>query len=247
MRLKNKVAVVTGASRGIGRAIAVKFCEEGADVVVNYISDAKVAKQVVDQIVKIGRKGKAVKADISKMSGVEKLVRDTIDNFKKVDILVNNAGVLLRKSYEESTERTWNKTMDTNLKSIYFLTKKFSKYMVKQKNGKVINIASQAGLAAVNSSLEYSLSKAGVIHLTRSLAKVLAPFINVNCISPGRTTTDMTGYAENPKKRRIKEKNIPLGRVNEPEDIAKLAVFLASKDSRNITGQTISVDGGEIL
>lgn len=243
----NRIALVTGASSGIGKDIALKLARDGFDVAVNYNSQEEKALQVVKTIQGMGKKASAIKADISDLKEADRLVRDTIRIFNRIDLLVNNAGIMNRNDFKNSTEEIWDKVMDTNLKSVFFLSKYVSKYMKEQGIGKIINISSIFGIMTDTASLEYAISKAAVIHMTKSLALVLAPEITVNCVAPGRTSTDMTGYANDIEKRIMREKGIPLGRVNEPEDIAEVVAFLASERARNITGQVITVDGGEIL
>ena len=216
---------------------------------INYVENRDAAKEVAEAVlIHYQRRALLVKADVSRMADRLRLIEEALITFGRIDILVNNAGVLLRKEFEEATEETWNKTLDTNLKGVYFLSRSISGPMIEQRSGKIINIASQSGVTAMKSSIEYGVSKAGVIYLTRSLARILAPYnINVNCISPGRVSTDMTGYEKNPKKRAKREREIPLGRISGPDDIAHAAVYLASEEARNVTGQILAIDGGETL
>lgn len=248
MKLENRVALITGASRGIGRAIALRFALEGADVVVNYVRDCDAAQAVAKEVSDHGRRVLLVKADVSNAIARLHLIDETLKEFGRIDVLVNNAGILLRTSFAEATEEAWDTTLNINMKSVYFLSRLVAESMIMHRDGKIINIASQSGTAAVRASIEYGLSKCGVMYLTRSLARVLAPHnINVNCISPGRVFTDMTDYAQNPEKRTKREREIPLGRINQPSDIACAAVFLASEESQNMTGQILSIDGGGTL
>lgn len=255
MKLENKVALITGASRGIGKAIAEMFAREGANVVINYANNQAAAEKVAGDILNISsgisstpRRVLLVRADISKTGDRFGLVEKTLTEFGRIDILVNNAGILLRTDLDSTTEASWDSTMDINLKSMFFLSRLVADQMIPKCFGKIINIASQSGVAAPRSNIEYGLSKAGVIHLTRVFAKILAPCnINVNCISPGRVSTDMTNYDKDTEKKARREKEIPLGRIATPEDVAHLAVFLASEDSRNITGKIIAVDGGSVI
>lgn len=243
----NKVALVTGASRGIGRAIALQLAQDGFDVAVHYNKEKEKAYSIVQEIKNIGREAISIKADVSDVKECSRLVEAVIREFKRIDVLVNNAGIMNRNNFEDSTEEIWNQIMDTNLKSVFFLSQYVSRYMKKQKSGSIINISSIAGSMVNSSSIEYAISKAGVIHLTKSLALALAPEITVNSVAPGRTTTDITGYAVNIEKRKMREQGIPLGRVNEPEDIAVAVAFLVSDKARNITGHVLTIDGGEIL
>lgn len=247
-KLKNKVALVTGSSRGIGAAIALRFASEGADVIVNFVRNRQAAMGVADEIERLGSASMAVQADVADPDDRARLVHEALNQFGRIDILVNNAGILLRTQFDQATEEIWDQTMNTNLKGMFYLTQIVSGSMTERRSGTIINIASQSGVVAQRSNIEDGISKAGVIYLTRSLARVLAPFnINVNAISPGRVSTDMTGYDRDPIKRQRREREIPLGRINEPDDIAHVAVFLASEAGRNITGLIVAVDGGSAL
>lgn len=247
MKLKDRVALVTGASRGIGRALALKFAEEGADVVVNYLNSEKEAWDVVREAARYGVAAIPVKADVSKSRQVRNLVDTSIDEFGRIDILANNAGIYERINFFETAKDVWDRTMDTNLGGPFLCSQYAGMHMMERQYGKILNIASAAGInAQPGRGLEYGASKSGLVNFTKSLALTLAPYVNVNCIAPGYTMTDMTAvhtpeYIENARK------SIPLRRLNKPEDIANLALFLVSEDSRNITGQTILVDGGRNL
>ncbi len=245
-KLKGKVAVVTGASRGIGRAVAMKFGEEGANVVVNYNSSSQEAENVRREIVKKGSDSVVFKADVSNSGDVAKMIDATMAKFGKVDILVNNAGMIFRKKFLESTEEDWDRTMEVNLKSVYLCCKAVAPIMLKQKRGKIVNISSISGLSSPPSSIEtpdYAASKAGVIGLTRSLAVNLAPYVNVNAVCPGATETDMVQtMGENGRRLRIEE--TPLKRFGRPEETALAILYLASNDSDFVTGATLVVSGG---
>lgn len=247
MELKNKTVLITGSSRGIGKAIAEAFAGEGAHVVINYFKSKKQAFQLAEKFRKKRIRTIPVLADVSKSEDLNWLVKTTINEFGRIDVLVNNAGVIFRDDLSKDLDYVWDKTLDTNLKSVYFLSNLVSEFMLKQKSGNIINIGSIAGIDSCPPKVEYGVSKCGVIYLTMCLAKKLAPHVRVNCISPGRTNTDMGGYRNDPAKRADRESKIPLRRINEPEDIAKVALFLASDHSRNITGQNIIVDGGNSL
>lgn len=247
MKLKNKTVLITGASRGIGKAIAEVFAREGANIVINYLKGKRQAHQLARKLERAKIKVITIPADVSQLENLNKLTEEALGNFGKIDILVNNAGIIFRDNSAKKADEIWNQTMDTNLKSMYFLSNLVSQYMLEQKSGNIINIGSIAGIDSCPPTIEYGLSKCGVIYLTKCLAKKLAPYIRVNCISPGRTNTDMGGYRNDPAKRADRESKIPLRRINEPEDIAKVALFLASDDSKNITGQNIIVDGGNSL
>ena len=247
-KLDNKVAIVTGSGRGIGKATALLFAKEGAKVVVNYIKSKKEADDVVNQIKKLGSEAIAVQCDVSQENQVKSMVEKTIDKFGRIDILVNNAGIVNEKEALDLSFKDWEKTLHTNLIGTFLVSKFVVPYMKKQKSGKIINIASIRGLdhAGRAGVLDYSASKAGVINLTKTLAKELGPAITVNSVSPGWTKTEMNLGLQ---KDFVKEetKNIPLKRFAEPEEIAKAVLFLASPDADYITGQNLVVDGGRSL
>ncbi len=245
MKLKNKVAVVTGSRRGIGKAIALELSKEGAKVVVSDI-DLKECQSVCDEIKKIGSDAIPIKCDVSVKREVDAMVKESLQKFQRIDILVNNAGVLLMKPFVQMTEKDWNFVLDNNLKSVFLCTNAVAKQMVKQKSGKIISIASAAGeIGSINCSA-YCASKAGIINLTRELALELSPHnIKVNAIAPGIIATKMTeDLLKNKKTRKFFLKNTPLDRFGQPEEIAKAVIFLASSDSDFITGHTLVVDGG---
>ena len=181
------------------------------------------------------------------MENIENIVKRTIEIFGRIDILINNAAIYERKEFLEISEENWNKTLDVNLKAPFFLSQKTSEYMLKQ-GGSIINISSNAGIKAKNNiGIEYGISKSGINYLTKSLAISLAPKIRVNAIAPGYTETEMSEFYQNSELKKEIELTIPLERVNFPKDIAKLALFLVSEDSRNITGEIIVIDGGKNL
>lgn len=251
MRLKDKVCLVTGASRGIGRAIAVTFGREGADVVVNYSKSKEKAEEVVNEIIKFGRKAIAVKADVSNKEEVDKMVEDVIKEFGKIDVLVNNAGITHRNpDILGATKEEWEKVLGVNLLGTYYCIQAVAPHMIKRRYGKIINIASLAGIGvAVGEEVAYAPSKAAVINLTKRLAYKLGPYnINVNAIAPGLIRTEIlsVGRSEEEVKKLIDEvtKLTALRRTGEPEDIANVALFLASDESNFITGQLIVADGG---
>ncbi|HLD56709.1 MAG TPA: 3-oxoacyl-ACP reductase family protein [archaeon] len=247
-KLDGKVAIVTGSSRGIGKFIALEFAREGADVVVNYNKSEKEAREVAKQIEKLGQEALLVKADISKPEEVKALIEKTYKHFKRVDILVNNAGVVEEKEISELSFKDWEKTLHTNLIGTFLACKEVMPIMKKQKLGKIINIASIRGLEHAGRAgvLDYSASKAGVINLTKSLARELGPRITINSVSPGWTKTEMNlGLPKDFEKEETGK--IPLKRFAEPEEIAKAVLFLASSDADYITGQNLIVDGGRSL
>ncbi len=244
-RLKDQVALVTGASRGIGKAIALALAAEGASVVVNYTSSQDAAQALVETIVKAGGKAVAIKADVAQPEQVEALVKETLAQLGRIDILVNNAGItrdtlLLRMKLED-----WQAVINLNLTGVFLCTQAVSKSMLKQRSGKIINIASVAGQMGNPGQANYSAAKAGVIGLTKTLAKEFASRgITVNAVAPGFIETDMT---EGLKAEEIL-KIIPLGRYGKPEEIAGMVAFLASDPAANyITGQFFNVDGGMVM
>jgi len=244
MKLKDKVALITGAGRGIGRAISLEFAKEGASVIINYNKSKEGAEEVKNEIEKIGSRSITIKADVSKKEEIEEMVEKILDKFEKIDILVNNAGIISAAPLQELTEEDWNKIMGVNLKGVFLCSKLVSKIMIKQKKGKIINISSIYGsIFGGQYVMHYTASKAGVANLTKSLAQALAPNIQVNSISPGNINTEMTRRAGDEFIKKVVEKT-SLKRLGKPEEIAKAAVFLASDDSNFITGQNLVIDGG---
>ncbi len=245
MKLKNKIAIVTGSKRGIGKSIALELAKEGAKLVISDV-DLKECRDVCDEIKKIGSSAIALKCDVSKKRDVDNLVKRTIQKFRRIDILVNNAGVVLMKPFVEMTEKDWDFILDINLKGIFFCTSAVVKQMVKQKSGKIVSIASIAGEVGFMNISAYCASKAGIINLTRELALELSPHnINVNAVAPGIIVTKMTeGILGDKRAKEGLLANIPLKRVGRPEEIGRAVVFLASGDSDYITGHTLVVDGG---
>lgn len=240
----DKVAIVTGASRGIGREIALYLAEKGASVVVNYAGNEKKANEVVDQIKSMGQDAIAVQADVSNSEDVAAMVKATIDTYGKIDILVNNAGITKDTLLMRMKEEDWDSVINTNLKGVFLCTKAVSRYMARQKRGKIINISSIVGVVGNVGQANYVAAKAGVIGLTKSTARELASRnVNVNAVAPGFITTDMTDTLKESLKQEML-KSIPLARFGEAKEVAKAVVFLASEDSDYITGQTIQVDGG---
>ncbi len=248
MRLKNKIALITGSSKGIGATIAKKFAEEGAAVIINYKNSEEKALRLTKSIKDKGLEAIAIKADVSEPEEIISMSDEIIIKFGRIDILVNNASLYPRNKFFDSTEESWNSAIDTNLKGAYFCSQIFSKEMLKKKQGNIINISSNTGLMPRDKKgLEYGISKAGLIYLTQSLALTLAPNIRVNCIAPGYTLTEMVELYRSPTLKKQVESRIPLRKINLPEDIANSALFLASEDARNITGQIMVVDGGYSL
>ena len=247
MKLDNKTAIVTGARRGIGRTIALALAKEGANVVVSDISQED-CQTVVTEIEGLGRKGLALKCNVTSRAEVEDMVRRAVAEFGKVDILVNNAGIISFKPFLELTDEDWDNTLNVNLKGQFLCSRAAAKEMAKNKWGRIINIASiSSGGCGIAFPLiaHYTASKGGVMALTEALALELTPQgINVNAICPGAIDTDMVkGVKESGQLEQLLLR-IPKGRIGQPEDIANLAVFLASDESDYITGAAIVIDGG---
>lgn len=244
-RLREQVAIITGASRGIGRAIALELAAQGANVVVNYASSGDAAQQVVAEITEAGGNAIALQADVSKLEQVDALLSNTLEKFGRVDILVNNAGItrdtlLLRMKPED-----WQAVIDLNLTGVFLCTRAVSKVMLKQRSGRIINIASVAGQMGNPGQANYSAAKAGVIGFTKTVAKELASRgITVNAVAPGFIATDMTSDLKSDEII----KYIPLGRYGQPEDVAGMVRFLvADSAAAYITGQVFNVDGGMVM
>ncbi len=246
----NKVAVVTGSSRSIGRSIALALAKSGCAVTINYSKSRDEANEVVNTIKLMGGKAIAVKCDVSKREEVENMFTATVDAFGKVDILVNNAGIAIGASLLETTDEIWDKHMEVNLKGVFLCTQIAARYMVDRAYGKIVNISSNSGFGiAMPGDTSYAVSKAGVIQLTKCSAYELGRHnINVNCVAPGATDTDMLrgnrsdGEYENVLEG--KRNASSLGITCTPEDIANAVLFFASDESRYITGKILLVDGG---
>ncbi len=248
MRLQDKVALITGASRGIGRAMAKLFAKEGAKVVINYNRSEEEASSLVEEIQKQGGEALLVKADISKADEVKKMVQRAVEKFGRIDILVNNAGIILPATFLDCTDEIWDKTMDVNLKGAFLCSKEVAPIMLDQKKGKIINISSASGLAERSAigNVPYTVSKAGIIGLTRSLAVNLGPYINVNAICPGLTDTEMAASL-GPERRRKPIEEAILKRIGKPEEISNAALFLASDESDFMTAEILTVAGGRAI
>lgn len=242
--LKGKSAIITGGVRGIGKAIAVEFCKNGADVVISYRSNEEAAKQTAKELEQYGTKVITVKGDIADPMHGEELAKITKENFGKIDILVNNAGITKDGLMMRMSAEDFKSVIDTNLNGTFYCTKAVTPIMIKQKSGTIINLSSIVGVKGNPGQVNYSASKAGVIGLTMSAAKELGRRnIRVNAIAPGFIDTEMTNVLTEEQKSKMLEA-ISLGRLGKPEDIAKTAVFLASDGGEYITGQVITVDGG---
>jgi len=244
MTLSNRVAIVTGSGRGIGRAIALRLAEAGANVVVNDIGDAEPVEAVVREIKAMGRQALPVLADVSSASDVERLVEETMAAYGRIDILVNNAGIARDQLLLRMTEEEWDRVISVDLKSVFLCTRAVLKYMVKQRWGRIISIASIAGIVGNPGQANYASAKAGIIGFTRTVAKEVASRgITVNAIAPGAIDTEMTQRLREEWKEELK-KRIPLGRLGSPRDVAEAVAFLASEEAGYITGQVLAVDGG---
>lgn len=245
MKLDGKTAIVTGSGQGIGRAIALALAKEGADVVINVRKSVQRAKAVADEVRALGRRALVMRADVSKKGEVDQMVKKTLEEFGKVDILVNNAGISARAPIEELSEEDWDRVMNVNLKGAFLCSVAAGKEMIKLKRGNIINIVAASGHRSYPLAGAFGPSKAAVISLTKQLAMEWAKYnIRVNGVSPGPIWSPQTESMLKDEKTRERIKKIPMGRIGRPEEIADVAVFLASEDSSYITGQVIIVDGG---
>jgi 3-oxoacyl-[acyl-carrier protein] reductase len=244
VRLKDKVAVVTGASRGIGRAIAERLASEGARVVVNHRASAEQAEEVVRAIREQGGDAVAMQADVSDFQQAQELMQAVTKEFGRIDVLVNNAGTTRDTLLMLMKEDDWDLVIDTNLKSVFNCCKAVARGMVRQRSGRIINITSVAGLAGNPGQTNYAASKAGIVGFTKSLAKELGTrHITVNAVAPGFVPTALTNSLPEDLRQAAIE-HTPLGRFGEPEEIAAAVAFFASDEAGFITGQVLSVDGG---
>lgn len=247
MLLDGKVAIVTGASRGIGRAVALRLAQEGAKIVVNYAGNHAAAEKTVADIKTAGGEAVLFQADVANAQAVGELVKAAIAAFGRVDILVNNAGITRDNILALMKEDDWDAVIATNLKGIFNCTKAVAKVMIKQRAGKIINMTSVVGIMGNAGQTNYAAAKAGVIGFTKSAAKELAARnINVNAVAPGYITTDMSAAISEQAKTEL-AKSIPLSRLGTPEDVAEAVLFLASAAANYITGQTINIDGGMVM
>jgi len=246
--LHNKITVVTGARRGIGRAVAVAFAEAGSDVVVcDAVVDDGGLKETERIVIRKGRRALAVQTDISLGSDVERMTRQAIDNFGNIDILVNCAGIWIPgQTLLECSEENWDAVINTNLKGTFLCCREIGRRMIAQRSGCIINLSSQVGLTPAMGAGAYSTSKAGIIMLTRQLAQEMAGYnVRVNALAPGIVKTDFNAdFWKEPEKERQASGMVPLGRLAETEDIARAALFLASDASGYITGEVLAVNGG---
>ena len=245
--LKDKVAIVTGASKGIGKAIAINFVKQGAKVVINYRSDDKGAEEVLKIIEDNGGTAILHKGDVSQFSIAEELINFCVEKFSRIDILVNNAGITKDTLLLRMKEQDFDDVINVNLVGTFNMTKNTISYMMKARQGRIINISSVVGIAGNAGQTNYSASKAGIIGFTKSLAKEVASRnILVNAVAPGFIQTSMTDVLKDDIKENI-AKSIPLKRMGTAKDVANVVKFLASDDSSYITGQVINVDGGMLM
>ena len=244
MRFENKVVIVTGSSRGIGRGIAVAFGQEGASVVVNYNSNSGAANEVVKAIQASGSKAIAIQADVSDFSEAAALIKQAIDEFGDLHILVNNAGTTRDGLIMTMKERDWDFVLNTNLKSTFNCSRAAVRYMLRKRYGRIINVTSVSGQIGNAGQTNYSASKAGQIGFTKALAREVASRkITVNAVAPGFITTDLTESLPEDLKAGLKDL-IPLGRIGTPDEVAKAVLYLASDDAAYVTGHILSIDGG---
>lgn len=248
--LRDKIALVTGASRGIGKAIALSFAKEGADVIVNDIANLQAAEDVVSEIKNLGQTALVVRADVSAKREVEGMVEQVLDEFGRIDILVNNAGVVTVKPVEEVTEDEWDRDIGVNLKGVFLCSQVVGKSMIKQRRGNIINIASMVAERVLPGHVAYCAAKAGVIALTKVLAIEWAKYnVRVNAIAPGFIKTELVAQLvekglRSREEMEMIERRTPLKRWGTPQEVSNIAVFLASEDSAFVTGETVFVDGG---
>ena len=245
--LENKVALITGAGRGIGRAIAVALAKEGAQVIINYNGSEKKALEVKQLIEEQGGKAVTCQCDVSDFTACEKMIRDVVAEFGHLDILVNNAGITKDGLLMGMSEEDFDKVIDVNLKGSFNMMRFVSRQMLRQRSGHIISMASVVGIVGNAGQANYAASKAGIIGMTKSAARELASRgITVNAVAPGFIETEMTAVLSEEVKK-ASAAQIPLGHFGKPEDIAKTVAFLASDDAAYITGQVIQVDGGMVI
>ncbi|SHG86688.1 3-oxoacyl-[acyl-carrier protein] reductase [Virgibacillus chiguensis] len=247
MILTGKNALVTGASRGIGRAIALELAKRGANVAVNYAGSEAKAEAVVSEIQQLGRQAFKIRANVADESEVKAMIKEVVSRFGSLDILVNNAGITRDNLLMRMKETEFDEVINTNLKGVFICTKAVTRQMMKQRAGKIINVASIVGVSGNPGQANYVAAKAGVIGLTKTTAKELATRnIHVNAVAPGFISTDMTDALSEEQHKEMLAL-IPLQKLGEPEDVAKVVRFLASEDADYITGQTIHIDGGMVM
>ena len=248
MRLAGKVALVTGAQQGIGKAIAMAYGREGASVVINYLDSQAAADEIASQIRALGQRAVSIAGDVAQTADVRRMV-EAGESVGGSDILVNNAGIFPRVEFLDMTEAQWDEVLNVNLKGTFLCTQAVAQKLVERgRGGAVINLASGAAFRSSPRGVHYVASKAGIVGLTRAAALELAPHrVRVNAIAPGITDTAQPRYGMSEEELQAAGRQVPLGRLGTPEDVADLAVFLASEESRHITGQTLHVNGGQYL
>lgn len=245
--LRGKNALITGASRGIGKAIAIEFAKQGANVAVNYAGNEQKAQEVVEEISKLGSKAFKIQTNVADEASVKDMIKQVIAEFGSIDILVNNAGITRDNLLMRMKENEFDEVINTNLKGVFQCTKAVTRPMMKQRSGRIINVASIVGVSGNPGQANYVAAKAGVIGLTKSAAKELASRnILVNAVAPGFISTDMTDALTDEQREGMLQL-IPLAKLGSPEDVAKVVRFLASEDANYITGQTIHIDGGMVM
>ena len=244
---ERKVVFVTGGSRGIGKAIALKYAQNGYNVVINYVSDKTNVEELQKEFTKLNVECLIEKADVSKSEEVEQIVKKAIEKFNKIDVLVNNAGITRDGLLMRMKEEDFDKVIEINLKGTFLVTKSVIPYMLKKRDGKIINLASVVGVTGNAGQCNYSASKAGIIGFTKSIAKELASRnIRANAIAPGFIDTDMTSILSDDVKDSINVQ-IPMKRMGTTQEIANVAYFLGCEESSYITGQVINIDGGMVM
>ena len=248
MRLAGKVALVTGAQQGIGKAIALAYGREGASVVVNYLDSQAAAEEIAAQIRALGQRAVPIAGDVAQAADVRRMV-EVGESLGGIDILVNNAGIFPRVEFLDMTEAQWDEVLNVNLKGTFLCTQAVAQKLVERgRGGAVINLASSAAFRSSPRGVHYVASKAGIVGVTRATALELAPYrVRVNAIAPGTTDTAQPRYGMSEEELQAAGRQVPLGRMGTPEDVADLAVFLASEAARHITGQTLHVNGGQYL
>ena len=242
-----KTVLITGGSRGIGKAVAIKFAEKGNQIIINYVSEKTDTEKLKNELLEAGAKDVLlIKADVSNSEDVKNMVKESIEKFEKIDILVNNAGITKDNLLMRMSEEEFDKVIQINLKGTYLVTKEVTKYMMKNRSGSIVNLASVVGVAGNAGQCNYAASKAGIIGFTKSIAKELASRnIRANAVAPGFIETDMTNVLKEEIKENINSQ-IPLRRMGSAKEVAELVYFLGEDASSYITGQVINVDGGMI-
>ncbi len=244
---EKKVAFITGGSRGIGKAIALKFAKEGYNIVTNYVSDSTDVEALKREFNDLGVESLIYKADVTNIEQIENLVKELIEKFEKIDVLVNNAGITKDNLLMRMSEEEFDKVIEVNLKGTFIVTKIVTKYMMKKRKGSIVNLSSVVGVTGNAGQCNYSASKAGIIGFTKSLARELASRnIRANAVAPGFIATDMTDVLPDNIKENI-HSQIPLKRMGEADEVAKLVYFLGSDESSYITGQVVNIDGGMVM